>query len=566
MALVMVVDDMAVIREPIAAALRNAGYVTLCAGGGAEALALIKSHIPDLIILDLAMPRVSGMAVLRSLRGSLPTAQTPVILLTVVSDKKVIVEAAKLGVQDYILKSRFSLTELLDRVKKRIEPRSNDSSAAPPSKPSAAPADTFDPNVKPQRLLTREEAITRAEMALGMKTLPGVVMQVISQADSPRTDSAALATLIGRDSMLAARVLQAANSSAYASNRGTVTTLSEAVRNIGCSAVRNVAASVGIFEAMPDNRDQSLHLLRCWQHSLAVAALCERLASLSDICPPNVAYLVGLCHDLGEIVFRTTFAAEYQQILDYQNKSGRDRESVERDVLGIAHYELVNVILSKIGLPDSIRGPIDAMRSPIQKENNPVAKLLSLANLYANGLMLCDSSLCEVGPVTKIDCQAATRQDDPAGPDSAVFRNEIKALTAVLGRLSPSQERDLTSPLVPSSKTRVWLMRDRAFSGFDPVAALLSTLARVTISDKFPQASEAADIDRVIISTRATSGAAAAGIQELQQYFAPAAVLWLVSEIDASVPPSLSIQPRLYPIRLQTMGDFLSTPLAKAAA
>jgi HD-like signal output (HDOD) protein/FixJ family two-component response regulator len=566
MALVMVVDDMAVIREPIAAALRNAGYVTLCAGGGAEALALIKSHIPDIIILDLAMPAISGMVVLRALRSSISMARTPVILLTVVSDKKVIVEAAKLGVQDYILKSRFSLTELLDRVKKRIEHRSNDNSAAPPSKPSAAPASTFDPNVKPQRLLTREEAITRAEMALGMKTLPGVVMQVISQADSPRTDSAALATLIGRDSMLAARVLQAANSSAYASNRGTVTTLSEAVRNIGCSAVRNVAASVGIFEAMPDNRDQSLHLLRCWQHSLAVAALCERLASMSDICPPNVAYLVGLCHDLGEIVFRTTFAAEYQQILDYQNKSGRDRESVERDVLGIAHYELVNVILSKIGLPDSIRGPIDAMRSPIQKENNPVAKLLSLANLYANGLMLCDSSLCEVGPVTKIDCQAATRQDDPAGPDSAVFRNEIKALTAVLGRLSPSQERDLTSPLVPSSKTRVWLMRDRAFSGFDPVAALLSTLARVTISDKFPQASEAADIDRVIISTRATSGAAAAGIQELQQYFAPAAVLWLVSEIDASVPPSLSIQPRLYPIRLQTIGDFLSTPLAKAAA
>jgi len=83
----MVVDDMAVIREPIAASLRAAGHKTLCASDGKEALMLIKGNVPDMILLDLSMPGMDGMSVLRALRGDPLTAKTPVILLTASADK-----------------------------------------------------------------------------------------------------------------------------------------------------------------------------------------------------------------------------------------------------------------------------------------------------------------------------------------------------------------------------------------------------------------------------------------------------------------------------------------------
>jgi DNA-binding response OmpR family regulator len=112
----MVVDDMAVVREPIAATLRGAGYKTICVADGKLALAVMQTTIPDLLLLDLSMPGLDGMAVLRAMRARPETANTPVIMLTASSQKGHVVEAASLGVKDYLLKSGFALSDLLARV------------------------------------------------------------------------------------------------------------------------------------------------------------------------------------------------------------------------------------------------------------------------------------------------------------------------------------------------------------------------------------------------------------------------------------------------------------------
>jgi len=204
------------------------------------------------------------------------------------------------------------------------------------------------------------------------------------------------------------------------------------------------------------------------------------------------------------------------------------------------------------------------MRSPPQAVNDPVAKLLALADLYANGLTLCDSPASEVAPMRKSDCHMATGQEDPAVPDGAIFRGEIVSLTAVLGRLSAVEERELGRPLIRPTNARVWLMRDRTFSAFDPIEALLSTLARVTVADRLPQGAEVPEIDRVIVLTPTTMGQA--NVQELQHHFAASAVLWLAGEINTPVPPSAAVQPILYPARVKLFRDFLSGPAAVAAA
>jgi DNA-binding response OmpR family regulator len=118
--LVLVVDDLAAIREPIAAALRLAGYQTLCAADGREALRAAWRHKPDLILLDLSMPVMDGLECLRALRLAAKTANVPVILLTGEADAARVAAAAKLRVKYYLLKSAFSLPELLKRVKQHV--------------------------------------------------------------------------------------------------------------------------------------------------------------------------------------------------------------------------------------------------------------------------------------------------------------------------------------------------------------------------------------------------------------------------------------------------------------
>src|SRR5439155_27047504 len=113
---ILVVDDMPLFRDPIAASLRLAGFHTVAVANGRDALAAARASRPDLILLDIAMPVMDGIACLRALRADPDLANVPVILLTAMSDKRYVVEAGKLGVADYLLKSAFSMKELLTGV------------------------------------------------------------------------------------------------------------------------------------------------------------------------------------------------------------------------------------------------------------------------------------------------------------------------------------------------------------------------------------------------------------------------------------------------------------------
>lgn len=610
MSTVMVVDDMAIFRDPIAASLRLVGHRTVCAANGREALALVRSERPDLILLDLAMPVMDGLAFLKALRADPHSSNTPVILLSAISDKQHIMQAAKLGAREYLLKSRFSLQELLERVKKCLtasapavvparptaEPKptaetqpaeeakpcaaATSSPASPPAaaasmvaKAIAAPMPSVvpvtaappDPDFPVPQLMTRDDCLSRAKTALQAKTLSGVVAQVISLAASPRSDMSQLATLIGRDPMLSARVLQTANSAAYMSNRGAVTTIGEAVRHVGCATVRNVAAALGIFEMMPQTTPDGFNPIRCWQHSFAVAQLCEKLTAPVDPDLAGAAYLVGLCHDLGEILFYSRFAGEFQKVLDVQARTGKPRDEIERTMLGMTHGELVLAILQHLGLPDSIRMPLEAYHEGGNKpdagrgDGAKLAQVLRLADLYANGAMIAASGASPVAPLTQAECKRVTGQPHPPCPDTAMLRSEVISLSLILARLSSNDEKELAAPLYAQREVKLWLARDAAFSNFDPVATALAGLATIEVYDRLPQKSECESFGGLVVCARAPgiAGFTPQEIQKSRTFFPPTArTLWLVSTTEGSVPLVAGLSPVKLPVTLQFLADF----------
>jgi two-component system, OmpR family, response regulator ResD len=110
---VLVVDDEPTIAEIVARYLERAGYATEIAPDGLEALRLNVERRPDLIVLDLMLPGLGGLEVLRRLRESNP--QTPVILLTAKGEQNDKLVGLRSGADDYVVKP-FSPGELVARV------------------------------------------------------------------------------------------------------------------------------------------------------------------------------------------------------------------------------------------------------------------------------------------------------------------------------------------------------------------------------------------------------------------------------------------------------------------
>src|SRR5829696_4919221 len=111
---VLVVDDEPTIREVVSAYLRRAGYETRVAMDGAAALAAVAECSPDLIVLDLMLPGLDGLEVMRRVRER-PDRTSAIILLTAKGLESDRVIGLRLGADDYVVKP-FSPAELVARV------------------------------------------------------------------------------------------------------------------------------------------------------------------------------------------------------------------------------------------------------------------------------------------------------------------------------------------------------------------------------------------------------------------------------------------------------------------
>src|SRR5512144_635916 len=113
---VLIVEDERDIRDLVVHHLERDGYQVSTAGSGEEALLRVGKSPPDLVLLDLMLPAMSGLEVCRRLRQEPATATLPILMLTAKADEVDRVVGLELGADDYVVKP-FSPKELLARVR-----------------------------------------------------------------------------------------------------------------------------------------------------------------------------------------------------------------------------------------------------------------------------------------------------------------------------------------------------------------------------------------------------------------------------------------------------------------
>jgi DNA-binding response OmpR family regulator len=117
---VLVVDDDPVIQKLLEVNFAMEGYQVETASDGAEALAAIASQRPDVVVLDVMMPKVDGIEVVRRMKADATTASVPVLLLSARAQAKDVSDGLEAGADAYMTKP-FDPVELLDRVASLLE-------------------------------------------------------------------------------------------------------------------------------------------------------------------------------------------------------------------------------------------------------------------------------------------------------------------------------------------------------------------------------------------------------------------------------------------------------------
>ena len=114
---IIIIEDDEILSKVLCTELGDAGFEVLPAFDGESGLKLVRSEKPDLVLLDLILPKKHGLEVLEEIKKAPDMRDIPVIILTLLGEDETIKKGLRLGAEDYLVKSSHALAEIVERVK-----------------------------------------------------------------------------------------------------------------------------------------------------------------------------------------------------------------------------------------------------------------------------------------------------------------------------------------------------------------------------------------------------------------------------------------------------------------
>lgn len=118
---ILVVEDETFLVKIYAVKLRKEGFEVSIANDGVEAVKLAAAEKPDLILLDLILPKMNGFEALEKIRANPDNKHTPVIVLSNLGQEEDIKRAEALGANDYLVKANFSIQDIVSRIRAKLK-------------------------------------------------------------------------------------------------------------------------------------------------------------------------------------------------------------------------------------------------------------------------------------------------------------------------------------------------------------------------------------------------------------------------------------------------------------
>ena len=328
-------------------------HLTVCYNGQ-EAIDSLGGQSYDLVLSDWNMPVKTGQQLLEHIRANKKTEALPFIMLTARADRDSVIDAAKLGVTDYIHKP-FNRQQLIAKIKQVLSiPDDKPSDKKPDNNPQPIETSGSDTQV----ITTQEQAPKRRAIIdiiveklknddFSIPVSSDITIKAIECMNQPDATSADIADIIKKDAVLSTRIIAIANSSMFRGSRDS-NTLEEAITRLGMKETNNylwVLANTALFDSKND-LFQSI-LTRAKLHSLATAECAQMIAKNLRLSNPTDFYYMGLLHDVGAVLLiRILEEIEYRK--DIQNIDGIC------ELLGKLHNEFGAKLLQRWKMPEKL--------------------------------------------------------------------------------------------------------------------------------------------------------------------------------------------------------------------
>jgi HD-like signal output (HDOD) protein len=383
---ILIVDDEETIRRYLGRILKSNGFDVASIEDGTQSVIAAAAEHPDLILMDLEMPKVSGTEAIRALKSDPSTRSIPVIVLTGMATPDAVVAAARAGAQDFVVKTDLRIDEFIARLWKALPgglPAGAAQTGPPPAKGPAPKEPGAGRKGRSASILDRQRVEAHLRDSVDLKALPFVAAEALKIASTPNADVGQLTQTLARDPALSATLLQLSNS-AFFTAQTRVQSLNQAIMRLGLRRVGEIATAIKLIEEFRGGGKKSaIDRVEMWRHALGTAVLARDLASACKLPPDTVegAFLAGLLHDLGQAFLADHFPAPYGKILALAAKRRAPLHEVEREACGIDHAEVARRILAKWRLHPDL---VDAIaQHEVVAEATGLRPIVWLANLLA---------------------------------------------------------------------------------------------------------------------------------------------------------------------------------------
>ena len=228
-----------------------------------------------------------------------------------------------------------------------------------------------------------------------LPSLPHVLIKLLSACHNDTASIDSLVEIINKDASLSAKVLAVANSPVYGKSHE-ITTLKQTLLFLGLDTIKSIAITASVQQFFSRySKEKSRFLKNFWEHTLSTAIVAKSLAKLTAYSNPEEAYLAGLLHDIGKLVFENYSQHEYSNL--FTNHSSEERLHLEKEKYNISHDEIGARLLVIWSVSDVISDAIKyhhAKTSDIL-EAHQLVKIINLANSMASDPLMNKETVLE---------------------------------------------------------------------------------------------------------------------------------------------------------------------------
>jgi len=484
---ILLVDDQYLFRENLAEALEDHGYEVVQAKGATHALEICQNLSPDLFVLDIALPEMTGLELLRKFHAQSGLRRVPAVFLTAFPRQEYLEESHKLGVSDFLVKSDISLQDLLRKIEHRLDP--SQSNSGPSSISSRRPVD--EDGEEQHRHL--RPALRRWKPSAPRPS----IARLFSIACKPSISTEEILHLTQIDPDMADTLRAAAVSGPFR-DQPPLRSPIDALKRLGEGDAMRLLLARAVLDLGGKGIPARGDLVRLWAHAIATGLYAERLATTTAFPSPLSAFLAGMCCELPAVFAILALEEDYAEIRAQAWEEGIPIQRYLADVFETTPAHLALECTKAMELPEAVwKAVVDlqASHAPISLwEPGAASRILEGASLLALGS---NQVWNPCVPIRTISIEESHWWRDATAliHDRDELESDLQRLLEWEGVLP-----ELSGPTraIPSGQDRRFLyLRSATIFQPDPIESILLGLGTVALTDDPSQLSLDDDLVRV---------------------------------------------------------------------